>query len=198
MSCHLEVIHVPGKLMIHQGTDGLSQGLWMTPKRTRCTSLMESSVVLEPVPFCWKLAGWVETTIGIPPLQPTFRHFGPLVVQPSEGLLDHLDSQTRSSSASHLLLLDCWVEFPLTTGAAFLVPRILQRTWPHISHFVVEYQAVAPQTLLDDCAYQSDIPFVLLIVPPHIRGLPSPVVDEVTPARAPFWIRQQVESMHGL
>jgi hypothetical protein len=32
MRCHLEVIHVPGKLMIHQGTDGLSRGLWMTPE----------------------------------------------------------------------------------------------------------------------------------------------------------------------
>jgi hypothetical protein len=200
MSCHLEVIHVPGKLMIHQGTDGLSRGLWMTPERTRGTSLMESSVALGPVPFCWALARWVENTIGIPPGSFN-QHFDTLdpwsfrLVQDCWTIWTPIPEVARQAIS---FFLDCWVERPLTTGAAFLVPRILQRTWSHISHFVVEYQAVAPQTLPDDCAYTSDIPFVLLIVSPHIRSIPPPVVDEVTSARAPFWIRQQVESMHGL
>jgi hypothetical protein len=30
LGCHLQVIHVPGIVMINQGTNGLSQGIWMT------------------------------------------------------------------------------------------------------------------------------------------------------------------------
>jgi hypothetical protein len=33
LSCVLEVVHVPGRLMIEQGTDGLSRGLWLAPER---------------------------------------------------------------------------------------------------------------------------------------------------------------------
>ena len=30
LGCHLEVVHVPGVVMIHQGTDGLSRGVWLS------------------------------------------------------------------------------------------------------------------------------------------------------------------------
>jgi hypothetical protein len=199
MACHLEVIHVPGKLMIHQGTDGLSRGLWMTPERTRWSSLTESSVALEPVPFCWHLAHWVESTIGI--AHGSFaQHFGSLDPWTFALVKNRWTIWTPTPEVARQALsffLDCWVEQPLTTGAAFLVPRILQRTWSHVSHSVIEYPAVLPHNLPVECSYRSDIPFVLLVVPPHIRSLP-PVLDEAPTARAPAWIRQQVESLHGL
>ena len=31
LECHLVVIHVPGLIMIQEGTDGLSRGLWISP-----------------------------------------------------------------------------------------------------------------------------------------------------------------------
>jgi hypothetical protein len=199
MCCHLEVIHVPGKLMIHQGTDGLSRGLWMTPERTRWSSLKESSVALGPVPFGWQLARWVETTIGIPP-GAIGQHFGTLDPWTFAQVQDRWSIWTPTPEVARQAIsffLDCWVEKPLSTGAAFLVPRILQRTWSHVSHSVIEYKAILPHNLPVDCSYLSDIPFVLLVVTPHVRSLP-PVVDETPSARAPVWIRQQVESLHGL
>jgi hypothetical protein len=30
LDCHLQVVHVPGVVMIDQGTDGLSRGVWMS------------------------------------------------------------------------------------------------------------------------------------------------------------------------
>jgi hypothetical protein len=33
LECQLEVVHVPGTLMIVQGTNGQSRGLWMAPER---------------------------------------------------------------------------------------------------------------------------------------------------------------------
>jgi hypothetical protein len=32
LECRIEAIHVPGTLVIDQGTDGLSRGLWMSPE----------------------------------------------------------------------------------------------------------------------------------------------------------------------
>ena len=33
LGCHLEVVHAPGTLMIEQGTDGQSRGLWLAQER---------------------------------------------------------------------------------------------------------------------------------------------------------------------
>jgi hypothetical protein len=129
----------------------------MTPERTRWSSLTESSVALGPVP-------------------------GPMNFRPSCRTVGQFGCPHQRWPDS--FFMDCWVEQPLTTGAAFLVPRILQRTWSHISHSVVEYQAVLPQSLPDDCSYRSDIPFVLLVVLPHIR-IPPPDLEEAPSARAP-------------
>ncbi|HEY9814960.1 MAG TPA: hypothetical protein V6D20_04030, partial [Candidatus Obscuribacterales bacterium] len=46
--CRLEVVHVPGTLMITQGTDGLSRGLWLAPSRRSPTINQE---LFLPVPY---------------------------------------------------------------------------------------------------------------------------------------------------
>ena len=48
LGCQLEVVHVPGKLMIIQGTDGLSRGLWLAPER-RPEGINQT--LFEPVPY---------------------------------------------------------------------------------------------------------------------------------------------------
>jgi hypothetical protein len=44
--CRIEVIHVPGVVMITQGTDGLSRGAWTSSARLTQTSLGESRQAL--------------------------------------------------------------------------------------------------------------------------------------------------------
>jgi hypothetical protein len=51
LQCRLEPVHVPGVLMIDEGTDGLSRGLWLAPARLTRSSLLESSLALGGVPF---------------------------------------------------------------------------------------------------------------------------------------------------
>jgi hypothetical protein len=167
---------------------------------TRWSSLTESSIALVSVPFCWPLARWAETILDLP-YGTVRQHFDTLDPWRFELLQNRWSIWTPVPEVARQAItffLDCWVEQPMSTGAIFLIPRILQRTWSHVSHYVIEYQAVLPHKLPADCTYKSDIPFVLLVVPPHIRSLPPPVVDETAPARTPFWIRQQVERLHGL
>jgi hypothetical protein len=68
--------------------------------------------------------------------------------------------------------LDIWVEAPTCTSGLFLIPRILQRDWGHLSRHVEEIATVRPSTLPPVCAYDTLIPFVLLYVRPHSRVLP--------------------------
>jgi hypothetical protein len=200
LNCRLEVIHVPGTLMIHQGTDGLSRGLWMAPERTRTTSLMESSNALAPVPFVWPMAWWAETIMGLPHGS-IRRHFGSLDPWNFESMLNQWTIWTPTPEIACQAIttfLDHWVEVPLNMGAVFLVPRVLQCSWSRTSHSVIEYPATLPRSLPLDCRYDSDIPFVLLAILPHVRSLDQPRLDTVAVERAPYWIQSQVEGLHRL
>jgi hypothetical protein len=57
MSCRLKVIHVPGQLMIGEGTDGLSQGIWISPDRMLRLTVEESRMTLEAIPLTPALGG---------------------------------------------------------------------------------------------------------------------------------------------
>jgi hypothetical protein len=198
LECYLEVIHVPGQVMIHQGTDGLSRGLWVAAERSRTTSLIESSQALDAVPFVWPLARWVEREIGLPSGR-IQRHFGPLDQWDFPSLAHQWSLWTPTPEVARQALaafLVGWVEVPLSTGAVFLIPRVLQRTWAHLSHSVVEFRTYCPRDLPLECQYPSDIPFVLLVIWPHVRRLPDSRVDEPPIERTPHWIRAQIEGLH--
>jgi hypothetical protein len=68
--------------------------------------------------------------------------------------------------------LDCWVETPLTMGAIFLVPRVLQRDWAHISHSITRHRFTVWQRRQ---LYQrgTDLPILL---DRAVRGAQSRVV----------------------
>jgi hypothetical protein len=51
LGCRLEVVHVPGRLMIGEGTDGLSRGLWISPDRMLRSTVEESRMTLEAIPL---------------------------------------------------------------------------------------------------------------------------------------------------
>jgi hypothetical protein len=51
LKCRLEPIHVPGRLMIQQGADGLSRGIWVSADHLLRSSVEESRLTLGPVPF---------------------------------------------------------------------------------------------------------------------------------------------------
>ena len=51
LECQVEVVHVPGRLMIRQGADGLSRGIRVTPDRIERSTFLEASCVLSAVPY---------------------------------------------------------------------------------------------------------------------------------------------------
>ena len=52
LQCSLQVIHVPGLLMIQQGTDSLSRGVWMSPLHQLVNQQDFTRAVFNPLPWC--------------------------------------------------------------------------------------------------------------------------------------------------
>jgi hypothetical protein len=73
LGCRVEVIHVPGVTMISEGTDGLSRGVWVAADRIARSSLEESRLALQGVPFSYALSQWVGQILQLAP-ETTFAH----------------------------------------------------------------------------------------------------------------------------
>jgi hypothetical protein len=76
LGCRIEVVHVPGCLMIVQGMGGLSQGMWIAPKRLLQSSLDESMLTLEVVPFSPVFGEWLLKLTGHQPWKRTITTLG--------------------------------------------------------------------------------------------------------------------------
>jgi hypothetical protein len=132
LGCRIEVVHVPGRLMIVQGTDGLSRGMWIAPERLLRSSLDESMLTLEAVPFSPAFGEWLLNLTGYPLGTPYHHHTG-VSTWSWNTIFQKLSIWTpspelgRHQSLGHFM--DCWVERAHETSGIFVIPRILQRDW---------------------------------------------------------------------
>jgi hypothetical protein len=201
LGCRLEPIHVPGLLMIDEGTDGLSRGMWLAPARLTRSSIMESSLALGGVRFSPALGRWALETVGLS-MGTSFRLQDTLSTWNHKEIANQVSMWIPVPEVARQALvrfLDIWVEGPTTTSGIFLVPRIMQKDWGYICKHVVVLGEYYPWTLPADCAYDSHIPFVLMYIPCYVRSLPIPSLDNATPS--PFhrkWHTEQAEYLRGL
>jgi hypothetical protein len=201
LGCRIEVIHVPGTLMIEEGTDGLSRGLWLSPHRVHRSSLDEAASALGPVPYTHALGYWVLEFVGLGQFSSFTLHTttSPWTFSSIYGKLSIWIPAPEVARMALVKFLDIWVEGPLITSGIFIIPRIMQRDWGHISKHVVEVGTIYPSLLPHGTAYDSLIPFVVLYVPPHSRVLPALRMDERTPPNYhEKWHAQQAEEVRGL
>jgi hypothetical protein len=201
LGCRIEVIHVPGTLMIEEGTDGLSRGLWLSPHRIHRSSLCEAALALGPVSFSNDLGQWALDFVGLHPHSPFTLHSTSSVWN-FESIYGQLSIWIPAPEVARLALvtfLEIWVEAATDTSGLFLIPRIMQRDWGHLSKHVFEMGTIYPTLLPPGAAYDSLIPFVVLYVPPHSRVLPVCRMDQRTPVgRDERWHVQQAEEVRGL
>jgi hypothetical protein len=201
LGCRLEPIHVPGLLMIDQGTDGQSRGMWLAPARLSRSSIMESSLALGGTPFSPSLALWALMRVGLPlnttyQLQDTLSDWSFERVYGKTSLWLPVPEVARQALVS---FLDIWVEGPTRTDGIFLIPRIMQKDWGYICKHVLVLGEFYPGSLPENCSYDSHIPFVLLYIPRHIRSLPVPrLVSTAPPPLHSKWHTEQADHLRGL
>ena len=194
--CHLEVVHVPGTLMITQGTDGLSRGIWLAAER-RAHGLNQS--LFHPIPYSQELGLWAAGQCGYQGLWPSYLSFPE--VQDWRCTLHRLTIWTPPPECGRQLLatyLRQWVQAPTTTSAIFLLPRILQREWSRVAKYIQEVGVFFGDLLPPDSRFTFALPFVVLHIPRHEHRLRPNRMDLPPKARPPRWHEQQAERVREL
>ena len=77
--------------------------------------------------------------------------------------------------------LETWVEHPSTTGALFVVPRVVPAFWHGLSRHIQELPLLQPLDPWAPLQYPPllPIPLVILYLPPFVRSLPIDSVHRV-------------------
>ena len=203
LECHLQVIHIPGTVMIQQGTDGLSRGIWMNPLQGLQHPDEITRAIFEPVIPDWDLVYPYVTDLPRPPLRDwSVQNWW----HENWDELEIMDNATiwfpPPEIARQLLtfVLERWVERPLTTTALFFIPRIISDVWRGISRHLRELPTIYPHETAMRHPPVLPIPIIVLYLPPHQRTLPdidrrldrSPISSEGR------WHREQAAFVRGL
>lgn len=208
LGCRVEVLHVPGTLMIRQGTDGLSRGVVMHPF-ARQNGVLPLLDIFNPAVPSQALLHWAWDVAQVP------HH---LRAQPWLFRTD-LDDWSRTPllhrftfwCPSPQLGMQCileallaWVEFPFDSGHLFILPRIMQRDFGRVAKYV-QYIGVFWDLPLP---FTPTVPFVVYYIPPfdRLKAFLTKSDSEFTPhrmesappPRAPRWVLEQVEVLQRL
>lgn len=199
LGIHLQVVHVPGLVIIDQGTDGLSRGVWMSALHHHELSQEAiTAAIFDPLPYDPLL---VQHILREKPHTPPWFHY-------------HWDGKWDARRCFHktsvwfpppeiarqviLFVLESWCETPTTTAALFVVPRIVPAFWWGLSKHLIELPNINPSSEMVRCRPVLPIPICVLYLPPYVHCLPSRRLER--PAAPPnfHWHKKQAALMHGL
>jgi hypothetical protein len=197
----LEVVHIPGKHMIDQRTDGLSRGLRLTGGGFKRTPREETRRIFEGLPVTARTIGWARREIA-----PFLRHTSCSYVEGTQAwtfrqIVGRATLWFPAPEWAHQLIdavVNAWTEQPWGTEAFFIIPRVFQRDWGRVSKHIQELGQHASDTI-PDYGETTDIPCILLHLPCYVRTLPLPRWMD-GPARPPGteWHQEQAEYVRGL
>jgi hypothetical protein len=205
LGLHLEIIHVPGFIMIWQATDSLSRGIWMTPLQALEDPNLLTRAIFDPLPFDSALVDFYCNMIPqrglLPPGTPwEYRHWE--LDWDASTCFDRCTVWFPPPELARQVIcfiLEAWVERPLTTSALIFVPRVVQAFWWGLCRHIKELATIYPHLTPLRLQPIVPIPVVVLYLPPHQRSLP--LKDRLDcPAVPPeaHWHRQQAAHMRGL
>ena len=173
LGIHLEAVHVPGVVMIEQGTDGPSRGMWMSSLHPDRDQKELTRAVFDPLPTD------VDPALSCvahhrPPGTPALHHWS----QHRGNQLFHHSSIwfPPPELARQCLIgaLETWVEQPWTTSALLFTPRTLSRCWTGLSKHLILLDTIFPTEQLLRCPPILPMPVLVLCPPPHQPSLPAP------------------------
>jgi hypothetical protein len=196
LGCQVEVVHVPGTIMILQGTDGQSRGLWMAPER-RIEGINQE--LFHPISYSPLLGQWALEELELPP-QPLL-HLSFQDPQAHAKIRGRITIWTPPPECGRQVIntfLRSWVQSPGDTSGIFIIPRIMQRQWGRVSKSVQERGVYHAGLLPDPYRFQAHLPFVLLYVPTHTPTMRRDRMELPAPAQPKGWHKHQAEQVRGL
>lgn len=206
LGCQLEVIHVPGVTMIHQGTDGFSRGVLPSYFHT-LQNYNPMKDIFRPAIFSYDLMAAVFHILGLPPKFQSWNVMTEHTPWPSHLLLNASTFWVLPSQLARQAVLQAsysYCEAPLTTSHIFVIPRLQLRQFQRINKY---YHFLGPFWDLP-VGFIPLVPFVILYFSPYNRVYEyyreksnkqqHPYLDFTSNIRQPYWIKAQVSNMYGL
>jgi hypothetical protein len=202
LGCRVEAIHVPGRVIVVQGTDGLSRGVWISPLHAVDPISVTASVFAGCVPSpLW--CSFLHHRFALP-TQGHLRHWSQCS---AFELMIHRHTvwlpppELARQVLSEFLLL--WVESPWDTSAVFVIPRVLRHQWSRLSRCLLDIGELKPEDLPPVLRPSLPIPVVVLYLPCYNRCLTPVVPSSRALDESPFpedatWHREQADYLRGL
>jgi hypothetical protein len=199
LGCTLQVIHVPGIIMISQGTDGLSRGIWMSALQGLEDSGRMTQAVFDPLRFD---KGLVDSYVRNYQLAQRYVYCDWNTTWSARNYFDQLSVWFPPPEMARqvlIFMLETWAERPLTTSSLFFIPRTVPAFWWGLSRHLIELPTIYPHLTPLHLPPVLPIPIVVLYLPPHQRSLSTKdrLARSAVPANA-FWHRQQAALLRGL
>lgn len=208
MGIRVEVIHVPGTLMIRQGTDGLSRGVVM-PSFARENGILPLLDIFRPAEPTPELLLWACDVAQVPhrlrSLDWLFRRN--LDDWSRTPLLHRFTLWCPSPQFGRQCILEAllaWVEAPFDSGHLFVIPRIMQRDFGRVAKFVKFIGVFWDPPL----PFEPVVPFLVYYLPPFDRlqayltktnsDFDPHRMESAPPVRPPRWVREQLEELQWL
>ena len=195
----LMVFHIPGDVMITQGTDSLSRGIWISNLHELMTERSMLAAIFAPTTFDLSLMYLIQDYLPSA-LPPFFYHdwkhpwdeelcFGRLTVwcPPPE-----LGRQVIT------FLLNMWVEQPRTTSALIILPRTCSASYRGLSKYIWHVGTINPRDTLLHFPPLLPIPIEVLYLPPHTPCLSSSFRLDTPAHPNSKWHKAQAEKMRWL
>jgi hypothetical protein len=200
LDCLLQVIHVPGLVLIQQGTDGLSRGIWMSALHSLMDEARLLQAIFDPVSFdpclVWEFLpssshraqSWIHKSWNGP--------WDP------KACLNQLTVWCPPPEMARQLLsflLNTWVERPYTTSALLFVPRTVIGMWHGLSCYVHKIGTISPHKRQMQFPPILPIPIIVLHIGTHQRTLSMKNRLQRTSISAhERWHRSEATRMRGL
>ena len=132
LGIRLEVVHIPGKHMIAQQTDGLSRGIRIGSGLPQRTPQQETLRVFEPVAPTRQNLSWIIHQAQGFSHHPAIQFMRGDVAWSFYDVIGRATLWLPAPEWAHQLIdmvLNAWAKHPWTTEAFFLVPHVFQRDW---------------------------------------------------------------------
>jgi len=205
LNCTLVAVHVPGVVMIRQGTDSLSRGVWVSPFHEAVCHRELNTEIFAPLQYDASLVRYLLFSFQLP--ESHWKHYS--WNQPWRASLV-FDTCTIWFPPPELgrqvliFLLETWVERPLSTSALVVIPRTLASSWRGLSRHIQEVCLLQPSDWTFKDPRRLPIPAMVLYLPRHVRSLtqpPSDLSNRMDPFALPAdarWHREQAALLRGL
>jgi hypothetical protein len=133
LGCSLQVIHVSGTIMISQGTDGLSRGIWMNVLQGLEDSGRLTQTVFAPLRFDKEL---VDSYVRNYQLAQRYLYCDWNTTWDARKCFDRLSvwfPPPKMACQVLVFMLEMWAEKTLTSSSLFFIPWTVPAFWSGLS-----------------------------------------------------------------